>query len=739
MIIRTCLAVLLGCVLALPQAAAETPARKSRPKIGLVLEGGGALGFAHVGVIKVLEEERIPVHVIAGTSMGSIVGAAYASGRSVGEMEKVLAETDWDKLFDETIPRELLDYRLKSGRDGELFGDAKIGLQDGGVVVPSALVEGQQVEPLLQELFSRVPATCDFDDLPIPYRAVAADIETGETVILEKGNLALAARASMSVPGFFSPVEVDGRLLVDGGITNNFPVDVARSMGPDVLIGVEFDFEPRKRENLKDPLSIAAQVLDLLLERTSATTRKMMGPNDIMIHPNLKGYTSTSFTGAREIMKAGEEAARKAVPRLRHLAIPEAEYRAWASRRTAGAEQAPIIDYVRVESSPHRDASIRRLLDVKLGEPFSRDDVEKQVEAIHQTGLYKKVTVDIEEKDGKHGLIVHADEKEWLRNYLRLGASIEDDFDGGSNYALALDARLRDLNSAGGYFDAQLEIGRAPRLFGELYQPLWEGSPLFVAPELTLSRQELTVRQDDDPVAEYVRESAVLGLKGGISFGRYGEVLAGWRRGPGRFERRIGDQSLPEFDFDIGEYVTRIVIDQYDNPDFPTRGYRFSAGGIASRESAGGDTDFEQLAVVGGVPLTLGDTTLFLNGELGASSDGLPPERSYSLGGFFDISGFVKNSLVADNYWVGRTLVYHRFAEGSSSLLKFGGFVGAGFEYASLRSDIEVIDDLTSIKAGSIFVGFDTPLFPIYLGVGANSESEESIYLAIGRIGSRRR
>ncbi len=734
--------ILLGMSTVVTTTLAEPQAEKSnhkRPVVGLVLEGGGALGFAHVGVLKVLEEARIPVHVVAGTSMGSIVGAAFASGRTVPEIEEVITSTDWDKLFNEALPRKLVDYRMKYGRDGEVFGDAKIGIQDGDIVVPVAMVEGQQIIPLFQQLFDKTSSTGSFDDLPVRYRAVAADIETGEAVVLDRGSLALAARASMSVPGFFSPVKIDNRLLVDGGITNNFPVDVARTMNPDILIGVEFDFVPRKRDALTNPLAISAQILDLLLERTSARTRAMMRPEDIMIHPDVKNYTSTSFKNAKEILKAGEDAARAALPRLRALAIPKREYAAYEAKRTSGPVYSPIIDYVRIADVPaHRERVILKALDIKPGETYDRKYVQSRLEAIHQTGIYRSITAELEERDGKHGLVVKAPEKEWLENYVKVGFALEDDFDGSSSYALAADFRMRNLNQAGAYWDNQFEIGRTTRLFTEFYQPLYEGSSFFVAPEGTLSRQDLAVSQDGNNVGKYTRESAVLGLKAGISLGRYGEISSGWRRGPGRLEREIGDDTLPEYNYAVGEYFTRFVLDQLDDPDFPTSGYRLALDGTASRQGAGADSDFEQSRALASYPVTFNNTTLLLNGEGGYSSDGLPVERSYSLGGFFDVSGFAKRSLVADNYWVARTALYHRFAKGSSSLLKFGGFYGATVEYSSLRTEIQSIGDYPSIVSGSVFIAADTPFLPLYLGIGTNNESETSIYIALGRLGSRR-
>ena len=285
-------------------ASSEVPKEKSkstRPRIALVLEGGGALGFAHVGVLKILEEQRIPVDFIVGTSMGSIVGAGYASGRTTAELEEVITKTDWDQLFNESPPREMVHYRLKSGRESELYGDGKIGLKDGGVVIPAAMVQGQYVEYVFQDLYGKVPPELSFDDLPIPYRAVAADLITGQAVIIDRGNLALAARASMSVPGFFSPVEAGGKVLVDGGIANNFPVDIALERGAEHIIAVQFQTGQPTKDDLSNPLSISGQVLNLLLQQTSQRGLDLLREQDILIQPDIVTIQQISAAWLKEV------------------------------------------------------------------------------------------------------------------------------------------------------------------------------------------------------------------------------------------------------------------------------------------------------------------------------------------------------------------------------------------------------------------------------------------------------
>jgi len=705
------------------------------------LQGGGALGFAHVGVLKVLERERIPVDVLAGTSMGSIVGAAYASGRSVEEMATVLGTTDWDALFNETTPRAERDYRLKAGRQREVFGDSKVGFKDGELQAPSALIDGQRVEPVLQRLFGKVPPNLDFDTLPIRYRAVAADIENGETVVIDRGSLALAARASMAVPGVFSPVEREGRLLVDGGITNNFPVDVALEMKPDVLIAVHFDYEFRTREKLTNPLAILGQMMDLLLEKSTEERLRMVRPDDILIVPDLKGYASTSFTNAHEIMAAGEAAAEKVVPSLKRLALSPAEYARYQARRSLGGEYAPIINFVEVRGlEPGVADEVREKLRGVIGSAFDRPAVERVIDETFDGGEYRKISLDMTERDGRSGVVIDGHKKEWLDNFVRVGFALEDDFEGESSYALALDWQRRNVTSTGARTDVQLEVGRAPRIFGELYQPFGPADRFFVAPEVSLGQQDLLVRDfEGEVVAKYERRAAILGLKGGIDLREYGEFAAGWRRGPGRISKRIGDGSLPEFDYDIGESFMDLDIDQLDNPDFPTSGYRFAAGGVFAREALGGDSDFDRGVVSAQVPFTLGDFTLLMFGEGGRASDDLPVERLSVFGGIFDISGYTKGSLAASNYAIGRATMYVSFEKGGSSLFPFGGYVGGTVEFASLRSNVEEIGDHPDIVAGSVFLGVDTPVIPLYFGFGLSDEAEHAFYLALGRPGSRRR
>ncbi|HND14949.1 MAG TPA: patatin-like phospholipase family protein, partial [Pseudomonadales bacterium] len=263
---------LLECGLAasttLAGSVADDRSQPPRPRIGLVLAGGGARGLAHIGVIRFLEEHGIRVDAIAGTSMGAIVGAMYASGLDAAEMEEVATTLDWKYAFDDTTPRNQLSLRRKQ-EDLDFLVRGKLRYKDGRLRLPMGAIEGQHLNMVLHDIIGHVARVRDFDSLPIPFRAVATDIETGEAVVIGRGDLATAMRASMSIPGMFSPVELDGRLLVDGGIANSIPVDVAQTMGVDRLIVIDVGTPLYERARLDNVLTLMDQLTTIMTRGNS--------------------------------------------------------------------------------------------------------------------------------------------------------------------------------------------------------------------------------------------------------------------------------------------------------------------------------------------------------------------------------------------------------------------------------------------------------------------------------------
>ncbi len=729
------ISIFLPCAVLLSEEVAEKP---TRPKVGLVLAGGGALGFAHVGVIKVLEEQRIPIDIVTGTSMGAIVGSAYAAGVSLEEMIAEMTSTDWDDLFGEEPDRASVEYRLKSGRGRELFGETKFSIQDGELVTPLGFIDGQRVLPLLQRLLRKVESPTDFDTLPLPFRAVAADIETGEAVIPKYGNLAQIVRASMSVPGVFAPIEVDGRVLVDGGIVNNVPIDQALALGADVLIVVELYTKFKSASELKGPFAISGQVIALMLERTTREQMKLMRPHDIHVRPDVSAYTTSSFGDAVPLMKIGEEEARRMIPALQKLSVDEATYRKYSERRVI-PEPGHEVQFIRIKnqsSVPEGEISVE--LRTEVGSPLNLETLEGDIDRIYSSGRFSSVRYDIVREDGKEGIEITAKGKEWYKEFLRLGAAIEDDFDGNSSYSLAFNYRWNDLDSYGAFLDTQLEIGHSSRVFAEFYQPLGEGSPFFVAPEGELVRTEIFLRDNGETIAEFGRRQGSIGLKAGYELGRSGEALLGYTWGRGDFERKIGDPTVPELDYDVGEVYSSVELDTLDTPDFPTSGYRAGVSYNYSLEDFGGEENFNWGRAGFVIPYTWERNTFLISGESFTSFDNRPVERSISLGGFLDVSGYQRNSLVASDFHFVRAVFYRRFSELKIPLFGLGFFAGGSVEMGTITSDVESLPDTGSLVAGSAFLGADTPIFPLYLSFGLSDDDEHSAYLNIGRVGTRR-
>jgi NTE family protein len=330
-------------------AQQETPTlaadEKSRPTVGLVLSGGGARGGAHVGVLRALEELGVPIDVIAGTSVGAIVGAFYASGMSVEEIENVINTIDWDAAFLEDAPREVTSFRRK--RDDDLFlVDERPGLNDWELELPLGVVQGQVIDLILTEQFLPVAHIRDFDRLPVPFRAVAADITTGDAVVLGSGSLAAATRASMSVPAVIAPIEIDGKLLVDGGVAMNLPVEVARELGADIIIAVDISSPMTPREELTSVLAITRQLTNILMRRGVLQQLEHMRSDDFLIVPEFQDvYGSASFARMSETIDIGYDTTMEFARELAALAVEPANLSVAMMSQSVAEAPLPVVDF----------------------------------------------------------------------------------------------------------------------------------------------------------------------------------------------------------------------------------------------------------------------------------------------------------------------------------------------------------------------------------------------------------
>lgn len=712
----------------------EVAGQPIRPRIGLVLSGGGARGAAHVGVLKVIEELRIPIDAVAGTSMGAVVGGLYASGMPAADIEKLLLSVDWQDAFRDQAPRRDLGFRRKQD-DRNFLVRYALGIHSGGFKLPTGLIQGQKLSQVLRGAALPVAEIQDFDRLPIPFRAVATDLETGAPVVMSSGDLVTAMRASMSAPGVFIPAERDGRLLVDGGLVKNLPVDVAREMNVDVLIVVDVSFPLFAREDLNSPLEITLQASAIMIRSRTLEQRALLTERDIVIDPQLGVLGAAEFTRVAYARDVGEQAARAMRTRLAALSLDETGYEIYLAGRNPRTVDPRVVAFVRTDARSRRyQALVDDLMRDTLGKPLDKALVEKRMERIYALDLFESVDYTIVDDNGRSGIEFHLRRKSWGPNYVRFGLNIEEDFEGNSRYNVAARFIATELNDLGGEWLTDLQIGDHPRFYSEFYQPMGYGHRYFVVPHLEAGVRNLEVRDASDRITEYrVRENAA-GLDFGRELGNWGEWRAGVFRGSSSARVRVGDTALPDQDFSSGGYFARLSYDQLDSIFFPRHGEQFHAAWTGQRKELGSDRRSDRVEVSGLVARSWRKHTLILAADLGSTLNSQTfPQDFFQVGGFLNLSGLRTGELAGPHMGVGRLIYYRKVGSGGAGVLDVPLYAGLSIEAGNVwqtRAEMS-FGDLR--KNGSLFMGADTILGPVYLGAGADEQGESAFYLFLGR------
>jgi NTE family protein len=722
----------LAVLLALPAPAAKAAdesAAAPRPRIGLVLGGGGARGGAHVGVLKVLEEMRIPVDYVVGTSMGSIVGGLYATGMNSQEIEREMRTMDWKQFFRDEPSRADRSFRRKTD-DYNYAVKAKMGFNDGKIEIPLAYIRGQKFDLELNRLTLPVVEVTDFDRLPIPYRAVATDIETGKAVVLAGGNLSMSLRASMAVPAAFDPVEIDGRLLVDGGLSKNVPVSVVRDMGAEVLIVVDVGSGLSSRTEITSALGVTGQLANYLFTLNTEEELKTLGPQDVLIRPPLGDIGGGSFDRVTETFPIGESAARAAMDALRRYSLSPEDYARHLASRASHAHGPPVIDFVRIDNrSRVGDAVIAERISAKPGQALDVERLERDIGQIYGLEIFESVRYEVVREDGKTGLVIVAREKRWGPGYLQFGLATSNNLKGDSTLKLGVLYTRTELNALNGEWRLGGQIGDEPAIFTELYQPLDPSSRYFVSGKVGYGNTNEDVFDDaGNRLARFQLSTYRLELAAGRDFGAWGEGRLGYYRESGTAEVTIG-APVPKTDVDLGYGFLRLSDDKLDNVNFPTAGHFGFAEYRVSREGLGASTDYDQAALGYAHAATWGRNTLI--GRIGGFStlEGTAPLGAHAkLGGWMRLSGLQENQL--NGQYAGLIgLVYMRRIV---DIQLFKTFAGASIERGNVWQDSKDISFGNSITAGSVFVGVDTPIGPLYLTYGHTNTGDYSFYIYLG-------
>ena len=713
-------------------SAAPPDVGQDRPRIGLVLGGGGARGAAHIGVLRELENLRVPIHAIAGTSMGAIVGGLYASGMTPAELELLVTSLDWKDSFQDTTRREHMLFRRKQD-DEDYPMRIEVGLRDGRLVLPEGLISGQKLSWILREQTLHVSDVSDFDELPTPFRAVAADIETGEAHVMSRGDLVLAMRASMSAPGIFSPVHVNGRKLVDGGLTGNVPVDAIRDMDVDVIIAVDVDFPLYDPDQLESALSITGQMLTILIRKQTLRQIESLADSDILIRPDLGDFGSTEFENIAETVQPGAEATIAQTERLIDLSVDVESYAAYQAARLRAYPRPERISFVRIrDDGPLSKDFLESHIEVQAGDTIDPERFADDASRLYGLGLYEKVGYRLITEGGETGVEFETLAKSWGPDIMQFGMSFEDNFEGST--AVNVSARLTKtgLNSNGAEWRTDAQLGTDPFLTTEFYLPISANSRFFLAPRAVLEQRNFNAFTGNDAVARYRISEAEIGLDVGRQLGRWGEIRFGVQRGIGDARVKVGDPSLPNIDFDTGGLFARFRVDTLDDAQIPHQGTRVDLTWNGSRPGLGADEHFDSIETELTTVRTFGRNTLLFGLNYGTSLDSVSTiQEFFPLGGFLRLSGFERGAISGAHAGVMRFVYYRRSGDTGSLLempLYFGASIEAGNAWQS-RSDIS-FDSL--IINGSLFAGLDTYLGPLFIGAGFGEGGETNFYLFLG-------
>ena len=702
------------------------------------MSGGGARGAAHVGVLKVLEEMHVPIDAIAGTSMGAVVGGLYASGMSAAQIERQFASVDWTDAFRDRPQRLDLNFRRKR-EDRQYPVQFPLGFRDGRFQLPSGLIQGQKLTQILRELTLPVAGITDFDHLPTPFRAVATDLETGEAVVIDRGDLVTALRASVSAPGIFAPVEREGRLLVDGGIAENLPVDIARAMNVDILIVVDVGFPLSTRDQLQSVASVSNQILTIMIRRESEKQRALLRPGDLLISPALERTSSFDFSKLSKSVVVGETAGRAAVEQLQRLAVTGEQYERYvASRRPAATT--PSVGFVRVDAASQAYAApVQALFGDLRGKPLDTGELHNRINRYYGQGVLGTLDYRLEAESPESvpgaGLTFSAHRNSWGPNYLRFALRLQDDFNGNSTYDAAARIIFTELNSLGAELTWDGQIGVNPRLGTELYLPFSLHQRWFVAPHALFQIRNVPEVVNEEPVGELRVRSLRFGADIGRALNNSGEIRFGLERETGSSIERFGAEQAPRESFSTNEYFARYSLDRLDSVSFPRRGAALALEWRGQLGDQANNSASDSLRFDWRTAHSWGRNTAIFWTSAGTLIDPeLASARSYfPLGGFLHLSGLPADTLTGPQVAIARLIYMRKLGNGGQGFLNLPLYAGASFEVGNTWQTRSDIDFSSARKDFSAFLGVDTFLGPVYFALGYDAEGSSALYLSVGR------
>jgi len=698
-----------------------------RPRVGLVLGGGGARGFAHIGVLEELERLRIPVDCVAGTSMGALVAGAWAAGLDVATMRREMDQADWNDLFQDNPGYAEVNYRSKRLSQRYLPG-SEFGVTANGLVSPPGVVTGQKIKLFFNQLVRSETGERLLQDLPLPVSIIATDIGSGERVVFRSGSLTQAMRASMSVPGLLAPLDYNGRKLVDGGLVDNLPIkEVRERCGAQVVVAVNVGSPLLKSSEITGVLSVSAQMVFILTEQNVTESLALLQPADIYIKPDLDGISAVDFERSGEAAERGRRAALAATG-LDRLSVDAASYAAWRAQWAQTPSVVPLVNAIEIAGlHTVNPAAVARHVEQGLNQPLDLPTLNRNLLRIYGDGDFERVDYTLTREDGREVLRILPVEKMWGPDYLRMGLNLSSTLAGRSSYSVRAAYQKTWLNRLGGELLFSGEIGTNTGVSAEFHQPLDAAQRYFVDAAGSLRRENFSIFVDDLRISDYQKDIARIDLFAGINLGPVGQARLGWREDRQSSLITTGLPLLPTTALRVSGALATLELDQKNQLLVATSGWSAKASWFESAKR-----DYDRITVGVDGALQFKDWVLGLRGSYVGSTHGkLPLQDAAKLGGFLNLSGFADGQLSGNRIGymhVRGERIFGRMPLGLRGDLRLGLALEAG----RVGRPLSEPERTGVLDSALIYFRGETPFGVAYLGLGKSSSGPVNAYFFLG-------
>lgn len=703
------------------------PEEKRRPKVGLALSGGSALGLAHVGVIRWLEEHRIPIDYVAGTSMGSLVGALYATGHNAGELEQFLADIDWNAALAPSVEFRQLAFRRKEDLR-EYPSTVEFGVKK-GLKLPPGLSTGHGVGLVLSRIAAPYNDVQRFDELPTPFRCVATDLNKAKEVVFETGPMFDALRASMSLPALFAPVRKDGMLLVDGGLLNNIPVEVVRKMGADIVIAVALE-KPPEDGKYTSMLGVAGRSISAMI---TANERVSLGRADLVIMPDLNGLSATDYPRWKEFVARGVAGTQGKEKMLAGLALPEAEYQAYVKDRLSRRRPETVKpEFIVVEGdlAPRRKEALMEALSADPSKPLDRGALEGELNKITGMGRYDAAAYSFVKRDGKEGVVVTPHEKNYGPPFLKVSFLLDASRQEGFRFGVGMRLTMLDVGGPASEWRTDLSIGQINRASTEYYHRI-KGGKWFVAPRLFYLEDSRPLYLGDTQVSDFITRETGGALDLGYAFGRFQELRLGYALKHERIAITKGVGVNEPLSGRSNDVHVRWAYEGQDSALVPRRGVRatFQGAWLLDYPEVEGSKPMAE-ATVSAAKRLAGKYSMLVDTAGGWTSSTLPLYTRFSLGGVGRLDSLGRGRLFGNRYYYGGARVLRSMT--SDSLELFGRF----YLFAAAEAGKAWYPGVSMLPrySGSLGLMGETAFGVVYVGAGVGDQGDRRMFFRLGRV-----